>query len=175
MKNKLLVIITLAALLLALFCITSVQAKDMDEDGLDDDWEAANNYDNKTKDKWVDKRSDDVDKYQEEIFPTFLFVLIGSFGVFSLILGAFTTRFAAGRSRVTGAIMLGTGILIGVVFLLFSILELLEYPNDTLIPGGAGFIHWQVQLVLMPFFTIMAFGIGAFLALLFFLVVIMKA
>lgn len=174
-STRLFCFLTITILIFAAFLIFPVvSAADQDEDGLDDEWESENGYDNTNPDEWVSKRDDDVRNYQRELLPTFLFVLIGSFGIFSLILGAFTARYGAGRSRITGVILLMVGGVIGVIFLLFTVMELRKYPNDTLL-GEYGFIHWQVQLFFMPLFTILAFGIGAFLAMVLFLVIIMKA
>jgi MFS family permease len=155
----------------AFLIFPAVSAADKDLDGLDDDWESDNGFNNASKDQWVKKRTSDVDDYQEDYIATFLFVTIVSFGMFSFVLGAFTTRYAQGRSRITGAILLIVGSLIGIVTFVFGIFDVVKYPDDTL----AGIIHWQVQLIVMPALTILGAGIGAFLALVLFLVIIMKA
>ena len=67
--------------------------------------------------------------------------------------------------------MLTVGSLIGIVTLVLGILDVGKYPDDTLF----GIIHWQVQLIVMPALTILGAGIGAFLAMVLFLVIIMKA
>lgn len=171
-SNRLLCFLTIAILLFTAFLIFPVvSATDKDEDGLDDEWESENGLDNTTKDQWVKKRTSDVDAYQEDYIATFLFVTMVSFGAFSFVLGAFTTRYAQGRSRITGAILLTVGSSIGIVTLVFGILDVVKYPDDTLF----GIIHWQVQLIVMPALTILGAGIGAFLAMVLFLVIIMKA
>ena len=153
---------------------------DQDHDGLVDKWESDHGYNNTTADNPLKNAAKDqvVDKgrydYQSSYLFTFIYVTIISFGLFSLVLGAFTTRYAQGKSRITGAILLATGILIGILFIIFSLFAVKKYPNDTLIPEY-GIIHWEAQLVLMPFFTVLAAGVGALLALIFFLVIIMKA
>ena len=174
MSNRLLCFLTIAIMIFAaalLVLPSAVSATDLDEDGLDDEWESENGYDNTTKDRWVKKHTSDVDAYQEDYIATFLFVTIVSIGVFAFVLGAFTTRYAQGRSRITGAILLTMGSLIGVVTLVFGIFDVVKYPDDTLF----GIIHWQVQLIVMPALTILGAAIGAFLALVLFLVIIMKA
>lgn len=166
-------VLLLALMLAAVFISIPVSAADQDEDGLDDDWESQNGYDNSTFDNWNTKgtEGEKIDGYQEEILPTFLFTLIGSFGVFALMLGGFTAWYAKGRAKVVGGTLALAGTLIGVVFLVFTVIGIKEYPNDTLL----GLIHWDVQLFFMPFFTVLAFGLGGFLALLAFLLIIMKA
>jgi MFS family permease len=168
-SNRLFCFLTIAIMIFTAFLVFPVvSATDQDEDGLDDDWESENDYDNTTKDHW---ETSDVKAYQEDYIATFLFVTIVSFGIFSFVLGAFTTRYAQGRSRITGAILLTLGSLIGIVTFVFGIFDVVKYPDDTL----AGIIHWQVQLIVMPALTILGAGIGAFLAMVLFLVIIMKA
>jgi len=182
MNTKVLTL-TLVGLLLIAFGITGLaSAVDNDNDGLEDDWEAKHGYDNTTKDNPLKEYDKDdvlvVDKniydYRTNYLYTFIYVTIISFGLFSLVLGAFTAKYAQGRSRITGTILLASGAIIGIVFFLFSVLGIKKYPDDTLIPEY-GLIHWQAQWVIMPFFTVLAAGIGALLALIFFLVIIMKA
>lgn len=180
MNTKVLTL-TLVGLLLVAFGMTGLAtAIDKDNDGLEDGWESEHGYDNTTKDNPLDDKNSDqvvdrnVYEYRTNYLYTFIYVTIISFGLFSLVLGAFTAKYAQGRSRITGAILLALGAIIGALFFLFSVLGIRKYPDDTLIPVY-GLIHWQAQWVIMPFFTVLAAGIGALLALIFFLVIIMKA
>lgn len=173
MKILRLLCIVLLAIMLATFISLPITAADQDEDGLDDDWESEHGFDNSTFDDWNTKGTEEekIDNYQEEILPTFLFTLIGSFGIFALMLGGFTAYYAKGRAKVAGGVLAFVGALVGVVFIVFTVIGIKEYPNDTLL----GLIHWDAQLFFMPFFTVLAFGLGGFLALLAFLLIIMKA
>jgi len=169
---RLICVILLALMLAAVFVSFPVIATDQDEDGLDDAWEGENGFDNTTADATIlNDKDQKIDNYQEEILPTFLFTLIGSFGIFALMLGGFTAYYAKGRAKMVGGVLALSGVLVGVIFVVFTVLGVREYPDDTLL----SLIHWDIQLFFMPFFTILAFGLGGFLALVAFLLIIMKA
>ncbi len=155
---------------------------DSDNDGLVDTWEEANGWDaskddNPLSTKKNHDRKESVIEYQTgrwSWFTTGIFVTIISFGIFSIAFGAFASRFGQNKSRITGFILLGAGVVILAAFAVLSILKVMSYPDDTIIPNF-GLIHWTVQLILVPLASVIGAGIGALGALFFFLVVIMKA
>jgi len=165
---------------------------DTDGDGLSDEEENATD----SKTDWddpdtdgdglidsYDDRPDDPDgkilQYDEEGFDkleagdnlinTFLFVLLLSFAVFSLLAGIFTAYFGAGKSRAIGAVLLLLGLVIIVIWIWFGILS--EYPDDTLL----GVIHWEAARTMEAFVTVISAIIGAVIAVVLFLVAIMKS
>jgi len=159
---------TILLLLAALAAVPAVSAADIDGDGLDDDWEADNGYDNRTRDNW---QEGPVQDYKDDPIPTFIFVTLCSFAFFAMVLGAFTTRYGKGRSRLTGAILLAVGGVSSAGVVVLSVLDIREYPDDTLFE----IMHWAIQPIVLPLVTIIGAGIGGLLALVLFLVIIMKA
>jgi hypothetical protein len=158
------------------------QAKDDDGDGLDDDWEGENGYNNKTKDKVYVGEFDfdndgivnwrDPDAYRKTtwspdapLWNVFVVNLIAMFGLIALLAGIFTAYFGAGKSRAIGAVLLIIGLLVllGLSYLLF-------------IRGGTFLmIAWNDIKVLEAFLTILGAIVGGLIAIGLFLVAIMKA
>lgn len=167
--TRLLLILSIILLLTAaLMTIPAAAGEDRDNDGLDDEWETDNGYDNTTKDDW---QNDPVQEYKDDPIPTLIFATVCSFAFFAMVLGAFTTKYGKGRSRMTGAVLLAVGGLITAGVVVFSVLDVRKYPDDTIF----GIMQWQIQPIVLPLISIIGAGIGAVLALVFFLVIIMKA
>jgi hypothetical protein len=160
--------------------LSSIAATDNDGDGLDDDWEGNNGYNNQTKDEVIIVGEDEkVEKYDkdewdkkedsENLINTFLFVLLLSFGIFSLLAGIFTAYFGAGKSRAIGGVLLVLGLIVILVWVYFGILS--SYPDDSII----GIVHWEAAKTLEAFITVLGAVIGAIVAIVLFLVAIMKS
>jgi hypothetical protein len=158
--------------------LPSITATDGDGDGLDDDWEYANGYNNQTKDNVIIVGEDEkVEKYEKEewdrkeesdnLINTFLFVLLLSFGIFSLLAGIFTAYFGAGKSRAIGGVLLVLGLIVLLIWIYFGVLS--SYPDDSLI----GIVHWEAARRLEAFVTVLGAVIGAIVAIVLFLVAIM--
>ncbi len=158
----------------------SATATDNDNDGLDDDWEAANGYDNTTANNvrvdagykvvvYEDKDEWEREEKEDDLLNILLFVLILSFGIFSLLAGVFTAYFGAGKSRAIGGVLLVIGIVIILIWLYFGIMQ--DYPDDTLL----GVIHWDAAKTLEAFITVLGAIIGALVAVGVFLLAIMKS
>ncbi len=173
-------ILMLASLVIICFTFGQVAASDNDNDGLDDDWETANGYDNKTTDK-VKVYDDDQkvavynkdefkrNEVSDNIINTFLFVLLMSFGIFSLLAGIFTAYFGAGKSRGIGAVLLILGLVVILIWVWYGVLN--EYPDDSLL----GIVHWDAAKTVEAFLTVLGAIFGAGLAIVLFLVAIMKS
>jgi len=121
---------------------TSPNNPDSDDDGItdkDDDepLKKAKKIEQYDEDAWDRKQA------QDNTLNSFLFVMLLSFAIFSLIAGIFTAYFGAGKSR---------GI-------------------DTLF----GIIHWEAAKTLDTFLTVIGALIGAVIAVVLFLVAIMKS
>jgi hypothetical protein len=99
----------------------------------------------------------------------FFFTFLMSFAVFSLIAGVFTAYFGAGKSRAIGGALLVIGLVVILIWIYFGILQ--SYPDDTLI----GIIHWNAAKTLEAFITVIGALIGAVIAIVLFLVAIMKS
>lgn len=170
---------------------TVVPGTDSDGDGLTDTEENATDSDT----EWNNPDSDDdgiidsVDKEpaddgklrqyhgdekgkldaQESLLNTFLFVLLLSFAVFSLIAGIFTAYFGAGKSRAIGGVLLVLGLIVILIWVYFGVLR--SYPDDTIL----GIVHWEAARTLEAFITVIGALIGAVIAVVLFLVAIMKS
>ena len=201
-KKSLRLLIVVAILLIASFSILGLcgqtAASDNDNDGLDDDWEAANGYNNNSKDNVevygtdeqvevygadeqvkVANKDDEIRVYSEEewdkkqksddLINTFLFVLLLSFGIFSLLAGIFTAYFGAGKSRAIGAFLLVIGLVIILIWVYFGVLR--DFPDDTIL----GIVHWEAAKTTEAFITVLSALFGAGLAIVLFLVAIMKS
>jgi hypothetical protein len=164
---------------------------DSDGDGLTDTEENATDSDTEWNDPdsdgdgVIDSEDDDPEK-KGDIFQfhgdekgkreaansmlnTFLFVLLLSFAVFSLIAGIFTAYFGAGKSRAIGGVLLVLGLIVILIWVYFGILR--EYPDDTIL----GIVHWDAAQTLQAFITVIGALIGAVIAVVLFLVAIMKS
>ncbi|WP_455392157.1 hypothetical protein [[Eubacterium] cellulosolvens] len=106
---------------------------------------------------------------QESLLNTFLFVLLLSFAVFSLIAGIFTAYFGAGKSRAIGGILLVLGLVVILIWIYFGVLQ--DYPDDTIL----NIVHWEAAKTLEAFVTVIGAVIGAVIAIILFLVAIMKS
>ena len=175
-------------IILLLLMVTSfglnVSATDNDGDGLDDDWEAANDFDNTTANEVVvdpedtegykvvvynDKEEWEREEKEDNLINIFLFVLILSFGIFSLLAGIFTAYFGAGKSRAIGGSLLLIGIVIILIWFYFG--YMMDYPDDSII----GIVHWEAAKTLEAFITVLGAIIGALVAVGVFLLAIMKS
>lgn len=140
---------------------------DTDGDGIIDSKDkeplTKNNKNVYTKDEW--KKKDD----QESLLNTFLFVLLLSFAVFSLIAGIFTAYFGAGKSRAIGGVLLVLGLIVILIWVYFGVMQ--DYPDDSLL----GIVHWEAAKTLEAFMTVIGAVIGAVIAIVLFLVAIMKS
>jgi hypothetical protein len=99
----------------------------------------------------------------------FFFTFLLSFAVFSLIAGVFTAYFGAGKSRAIGGALLVIGLVVILVWVYFGLLQ--SYPDDTII----GIVHWEAAKTLEAFVTVIGALIGAVIAIVLFLVAIMKS
>jgi hypothetical protein len=188
-KVFVLLIILVASVAVLGVSLGNVAAEDQDNDGLDDDWEAANGYNNNSKDNVeiygtdekvkVANKDDEIRVYSEEewdkkqksddLINVFLFVLLLSFGIFSLLAGIFTAYFGAGKSRAIGGVLLVLGLVVILVWVYFGILS--SYPDDSIL----GIVHWEAARTMEAFITVLGAIIGAVVAIVMFLVAIMKS
>jgi hypothetical protein len=99
----------------------------------------------------------------------FFFTFLLSFAVFSLIAGVFTAYFGAGKSPAIGGALLVIGLVVILVWVYFGLLQ--SYPDDTII----GIVHWEAAKTLEAFVTVIGALIGAVIAIVLFLVAIMKS
>jgi hypothetical protein len=140
---------------------------DTDDDGITDKEDNNPNKENEllqfTDDAW-DRRD-----AANSLLNTFLFVLLLSFAVFSLLAGIFTAYFGAGKSRAIGGGLLLLGLIVILIWVYFGLIS--SYPDDTLI----GVIHWEAANTLEAFATVVGALIGAVVAIVLFLVAIMKS
>ena len=92
---------------------------------------------------------------------TFVTILLLTFALFLVITGAFTAYFGSGKSRKIGGGLLGGGVVIGVLWVVYAG------------PLNAGFGLWDV--VLQTVLILVAALIGAAAAIGLFLLAIMKS
>jgi len=111
----------------------------------------------------------DREDVSSSLMNIFLFVLLLSFAIFSLLAGIFTAYFGAGKSRAIGGGLLVLGLIIILVWVYYGILG--SYPDDTLL----GVVHWNAAKTLEAFITVLSAIIGAVIAVVMFLVAIMKS
>jgi hypothetical protein len=116
-----------------------------------------------SEEEW-DKKED-----KNSLLNTFLFVLLLSFAVFSLIAGIFTAYFGAGKSRAIGGVLLVLGLIVILIWVYFGVIQ--DYPDDSLL----GIVHWEAARTLEAFVTVISAIIGAVIAIVLFLVAIMKS
>jgi len=98
----------------------------------------------------------------------FLFVMLLSFGVGAIILGAFTAYFGSGKSRVFGALLTVAGIL---VYLNYIYFKFISKSSDTLL----GIVHWSEFSFVKVLLVVVGFIVGLIIALALFLVGIIKS
>ena len=188
---SLLVIVALLLITMASFPASSVKITpdDQDGDGLSDSEEnnTGTEIDNpdtdgdgiidsedenpKEHDKFIQYDDDAWDRREDanSMMNIFLFVLLLSFAIFSLLAGVFTAYFGAGKSRAIGGVLLAIGLIVILFWVYFGILS--DYPNDTLL----GIVHWEAAKTLEAFITVLSAVIGAVIAVVLFLVAIMKS
>jgi hypothetical protein len=146
---------------------TDLYNPDTDGDGIIDSEDKEPLKKNKniqyTGEEW-DKKND-----QDSLLNTFLFVLLMSFAIFSLIAGIFTAYFGAGKSRAIGGVLLVLGLVVILIWIYFTFMS--EYPDDTLL----GIVHWEAAKTLDAFVTVLGAIVGAVIAIVLFLVAIMKS
>jgi hypothetical protein len=164
-------LVIVSILMMITFVGLNVSAVDTDDDGLDEDWETANGYEVGEKEKVVVYDDDEWDREEKEddLINIFLFVLIMSFGIFSLLAGVFTAYFGAGKSRAIGGFLLVIGIVIILIWVYFGIMQ--DFPDDTIL----GIVHWDAAKTLEAFLTVLGAIIGALVAVGVFLLAIMKS
>ena len=100
------------------------------------------------------------------LFFNFAAIFIVTFGLITLIAGIFTAYFGAGKSRAIGGFLT----VLGLVVFIFSIL--LAMGDDL---GPLGLIDWGPVAFFEAFVTILGAVVGAVLAVVLFLVAIMKS
>ena len=146
---------------------TSPNNPDSDDDGIidskDDNPLEKDKLEQYTDDAW------DRNEVSKSLINIFLFVLLLSFAIFSLLAGIFTAYFGAGKSRAIGGGLLVLGLVIILVWVYYGILG--SYPDDTLL----GVVHWDAAKTLEAFITVLSAIIGAVIAVVMFLVAIMKS
>jgi len=91
----------------------------------------------------------------------FVTVLLLTFAIFMILAGGFTSYFGTGKSRIVGIALLVAGIIVGIVWLAAASLNHYTDPGLTDVIWGA-------------FLNIVAAIIGAVIAILVFLLAIMK-
>jgi len=95
----------------------------------------------------------------------FLAVLLLSLGFFLLLAGAFTAYFGSGKSRKIGVALLVVGIIIGIL-VLFMFLQAILFPAEAKL----------IDHIIIPGLVfILAFVVGALIAIGLFLLAIMKS
>ena len=83
--------------------------------------------------------------------------------------GIFTAYFGAGKSRAIGGVLLALGLIVILVWVYFGLLS--SYPDDTIL----GIVHWDAARTMEAFVTVLGAIIGAVVAIVLFLVAIMKS
>ena len=170
--KRIFVLLIMSMLIMITFVGLNVSAADTDDDGLDDDWEEEHGYEVGEKEKVVVYEDDDEwdrEEKEDDLINIFLFVLIMSFGIFSLLAGVFTAYFGAGKSRAIGGFLLVIGIVIILIWVYFGIMQ--DFPDDTIL----GIVHWDAAKTLEAFLTVLGAIIGALVAVGVFLLAIMKS
>ncbi len=102
----------------------------------------------------------------EILFFNFAAVFIITFGLITLVAGLFTAYFGAGKSRAIGGVLT----VLGLVVFILSVWLAME--NTT---GPLGIINWGPVAIFEAFITILGAVIGALIAVVLFLVAIMKS
>lgn len=100
------------------------------------------------------------------LLDNFLAVFIITFGLFTLIAGIFTAYFGAGKSRAIGGVLT----LVGLVVLIAAVMMAMK---DEV--GPLGIIDWGPVAVFDAFITVLGALIGGLVAVVLFLVAIMKS
>ena len=169
--KKFLGLIIIISLALTMSFGMNVSATDNDEDGLDDDWEGEHGYDNTTAEEVIIYDEEEWERKvdSESLLNTFLFVLLMSFAIFSLLAGIFTAYFGAGKSRAIGAVLLVLGLIIILIWIYFNFMS--SYPNDTILT----IVHWEAARTLEALVTVIGAIVGGLIAIVLFLVAIMKS
>ena len=123
------------------------------------------------KGKYELRHGDEIEKKdtQDSLLNTFLFVLLMSFAIFSLVAGIFTAYFGAGKSRAIGGVLLVLGLVVILVWIYFTFMS--SYPDDSIL----GIVHWEAARTLEAFVTVLGAIVGAVVAIVLFLVAIMKS
>ena len=147
---------------------TDPEDPDTDGDGIidskdDDPLKKAKKIEQYDKDEW------DREEVENSSLNIFLFVLLLSFAVFSLLAGIFTAYFGAGKSRAIGGGLLVFGLIVILIWFYFGVMG--DYPDDSLL----GIVHWEAAKTLEAFVTVIGAVIGAVIAIVLFLVAIMKS
>ena len=119
--------------------------------------------------KLIDEDEMEREEKEDDLLNIFLFVLILSFGIFSLLAGIFTAYFGAGKSRAIGGVLLLIGIIIILIWLYFGVMQ--DYPEDSILQV----VHWEAAKTLEAFITVLGAIIGALVAIGVFLLAIMKS
>jgi hypothetical protein len=101
----------------------------------------------------------------DNYWMVFLIILLLSLGLFLIIAGAFTAYFGSGKSRKIGIGLLVLGIIIGVLVFV------LDYMGYLLAEGSGLFAHVIIPSIVI----ILAFVVGAVIAIGLFLLAIMKS
>lgn len=122
---------------------------------------------------WAYGADDSDDNGEKELIKSdnaelFLFVMLLSFGVGAIIMGAFTTYFGSGKSRVFGAALTVAGIL---VYLNYIYFRFISEGSDTLL----GIVHWSQFSFVEVLLVVVGFIVGLIIALALFLVGIIKS
>lgn len=122
---------------------------------------------------WVYGAEESDDDDERELIKNdnaelFLFVMLLSFGVGAIILGAFTAYFGSGKSRIFGAALTVAGIL---VYLNYIYFRFISEGSDTLI----GIVHWSDFSFVKVLLVVVGFIVGLVIALALFLVGIIKS
>lgn len=99
-----------------------------------------------------------------KLLHSFLAVFVITFGLLTLIAGIFTAYFGAGKSRTIGVVLT----LIGLVVLIVSLMQ--AWKDE---PGLI--INWKVVAVFEAFVTVLGALVGAAVAVILFLIAIMKS
>ena len=99
-----------------------------------------------------------------KLIHSFLAVFVITFGLLTLIAGVFTAYFGAGKSRTIGVVLTVIGLLVLIVSLMQA------WKNE---PGLV--INWEVVAVFEAFVTVLGALVGAAVAVILFLVAIMKS
>jgi hypothetical protein len=146
---------------------TNITDPDTDDDGIidseDDRPLKEDKFNQYSKDGWDKKKASD------SLMNIFLFVLLLSFAIFSLFAGIFTAYFGAGKSRAIGGGLLVLGLIVILIWVYFGLIK--NFPDDSLI----GIIHWEAARTLEAVITVLGAIIGAVVAIVLFLVAIMKS
>jgi len=107
-----------------------------------------------------------IKEKQDSMLNNFGCIAVVSFALFSLLAGAFTAYFGAGKSRAIGGVLLAVGLVLIILFLMLA-MNKMDAP--------IGILDWHSFEVKKAFMIVLGAIVGAAVAIGLFLVAIMKS